>query len=603
MVTRAAHLERDPVCHNALSLAVCHVRIEAERRFKRLMIARERLALLSEASSRVGSTLNVARTAEELIEAAVYRFADHAAVDLFDGVLQGEEPDLGPHIGEITLRRIVRQPGQAFLPGTDRPAETVTYSQGSVPALSLRTGAPMRAEIAEPADAACWPADPSDADMNAPHSALTVPLRARGVTLGVALFTRSWRRDPFDADDLILAQEIAARAAVCVDNARRYTHEHNISLALQRSLLPQIAPKQSAVEAATRYLPTDSQAGVSGDWYDMIPLSGARVALVVGDVVGHGIHASAAMGRLRSAVRTLADIDLPPDELLTHLDDLVTQRRMDHQQEAGRDTGAEFGEVGAACLYMIYDPVSRRCTVARAGHLPPAVVRPGSDVDYLDIPAGPPLGVAGLPFETAELQLPKGSLLVLYTDGLIDTPGHTLDEGLGRLRKALSGPISSLEDTCDRVLDMVVDDRSRDDAVLMIARTQELDSRHVATWVVSEDLSEVARVRDLATSQLADWDLEEVAFTAELIVSELVTNALRYGRAPVRLRLIRQDTLTCEVSDGTNTAPHLRRARIFDEGGRGLFIVAQLAERWGTRQRSQGKTIWAELRLPEPPAK
>jgi anti-sigma regulatory factor (Ser/Thr protein kinase) len=311
------------------------------------------------------------------------------------------------------------------------------------------------------------------------------------------------------------------------------------------------------------------------------------------------------MGRLRSAVRTLADIDLPPDELLTHLDDLAIQRRMirDHAQEAGRDTGADYGEVGAACLYMIYDPVSRRCTAARAGHLPPAVVRPGPDVDFLDIPAGPPLGVGGLPFEAAELQLPKDSLLVLYTDGLIESPGHTLDEGLERLRKALSGPTPSLEDMCDHVLNMVADDRSEDDAALVIARVQELDSRHVATWDVPEDLSEVAHVRDLATSQLADWDLEESAFTTELIVSELVTNAIRYGKGPVRLRLIRQDTLTCEVSDGSNTAPHLRRARMFDEGGRGLLIVAQLAERWGTRQRLDGKTIWAELRLQEPPAK
>ncbi|MFJ7949144.1 SpoIIE family protein phosphatase [Streptomyces sp. NPDC096354] len=582
-----------------VSLAVCHARIAAEKRFKRLMIARERLVLLSEASSRVGSTLDVSRTAEELTEAAVHRFADHAAVDLFDRVLRGEEPALGPHLGEITLRRIARQSDSAVLRGTGRPAETVTYCQGSEPALSLRTGEPMRVEIADTADAACWPADPSDAGMNAPHSGLAVPLRARGVTLGVALFTRSWRRDPFDADDLLLAQEIGARAAVCVDNARRYTHEHNISLALQRSLLPQMAPKQPAVEAATRYLPAVSQAGVGGDWYDVIPLSGARVALVVGDVVGHGVHASATMGRLRSVVRTLADIDLSPDELLTHLDDFVIQSRMvmEHAQEASRDVGADFGEVGATCLYMIYDPVSRCCTAARAGHLPPAVVRPGSDVDYLDIPAGPPLGVGGLPFETAELELPRGSLLVLYTDGLVECPGHTLDDGLERLRKALSGPIASLEDLCDHVMEMVVDDRSRDDAALVIARTQELGSSHVATWDVSEDLSEVARVRDLATSQLADWDLEGAAFATELIVSELVTNAIRYGRDPVRLRLIRQDTLSCEVFDGNDTAPHLRRARMFDEGGRGLFIVAQLAERWGTRQRADGKTIWAELRL------
>jgi serine phosphatase RsbU (regulator of sigma subunit)/anti-sigma regulatory factor (Ser/Thr protein kinase) len=418
------------------------------------------------------------------------------------------------------------------------------------------------------------------------------------VTLGAALFTRSQGRDAFDADDVLLAQEIAARAAVCVDNARRYTCERSTSLALQRSLLPQMIPKLPAVEAATRYVPADSRAGVGGDWYDVIPLSGARVALVVGEVVGHGLHASATMGRLRAAVRTLADIDLPPDELLTHLDDLVIQCRMirDHAQEGSPDAAADFGEVGATCLYMIYDPVSRRCTAARAGHPAPALVRPGSQAEPMDIPAGPPLGMGGLPFETAELHLPEGSLLALYTDGLIESPVHGWDEGLERLQKALSQPMPSTEELCDHVLDTVVDGRSRDDAALLIARTRELDSRHVATWDLSDDLTEVARARNLASLQLAGWDLQESTFTTEIVVSELVTNAIRYGGVPVQLRLIRQDTLICEVSDGSNTAPHLRRARMFDEGGRGLFIVAHLAERWGTRQRSDGKTIWAELR-------
>jgi hypothetical protein len=331
----------------------------------------------------------------------------------------------------------------------------------------------------------------------------------------------------------------------------------------------------------------------------VIPLSGARVALVVGDVVGHGLHASATMGRLRTAVRTLADIDLPPDELLTHLNDLIIRAGtdMDHARGVGRDAGADLSELVATCLYMIYDPVTRHCTAARAGHPPPALVRPGSQAEYIDIPAGPPLGVGGLPFETAELQLPEGSLLALYTDGLIESPNQGLDEGLERLRKALSEPKPSLEDTCDHILATLVDDRSRDDVALVIARTQELESKHVATWTVSENLAEVARARDLASLRLGGWDLEELAFTTGLIVSELVTNAIRHGGGPVQLRLIRQDTLICEVSDGSNTAPHLRRAQAFDEDGRGLFIVAQLAKRWGTKQGSHGKTIWAELAL------
>ncbi|MFF3518249.1 SpoIIE family protein phosphatase [Streptomyces sp. NPDC002573] len=583
-----------------ISLTVCHLRIARERRLGHLMIARERLTLLGEASSRVGSTLNVARTAEELTEVAVHRFADHAAVDLFAPVLQGEEPVPGPHTGPITLHRTAWQSAPTPLADRSWPGQAVTYREGSVPALSLMTGEAMTASITEASD---WPAGPDGADPGAAHSALAVPLRARGVTLGAALFTRSPGREPFDADDVLLAQEIGARAAVCVDNARCYTHERNTSLALQKSLLPRATPKQPAVQAATRYLPADLQAGVGGDWYDVIPLSGARVALVVGDVVGHGIHASATMGRLRAAVRTLADIDLPPDELLTRLDDIVIrlQTERDQPQQGARDAAADLGEVIATCLYMTYDPVSRRCTAARAGHPPPAVIRPGSDADYLDIPTGPPLGVGGLPFETAEVQLPEGSLLALYTDGLIEPPGIGMDEGLERLKKALSEPMPSLEDMCEHVLTTLVDDRPRDDTALLIARTLELDSRHTAAWDLSDGLAEVARARDLASIKLAEWDLQELTFTTELIVSELVTNAIRYSGGPVQLRLIRHDTLICEVSDGHNTAPHLRQARTFDEGGRGLFIVAQLAEHWGSQQRPDGKTIWAELALPPTP--
>ncbi|MEU0036178.1 SpoIIE family protein phosphatase [Streptomyces sp. NPDC006333] len=585
-----------------ISVAVCRLRIAGERRFRRLMVARERLMVLGEASCRVGRTLDATRTAEELTEVVVNGFADHATVDLFESVLEGEEPVLEPGIGDVVLRRSAESGSSAALRGV-RPGEAVVYREGAEATLGLGTGKPVLLEITGTVSSASGPADPGHVGTNAPHSALAIPLRARGVTLGSTLFARSPARERFDADDLLLAQEIVARAAVCVDNARHYTRERNTSLALQRSLLPPMAPKHPALEAATRYLPAGPYSGVGGDWYDIIPLSGARVALVVGDVVGHGVNASATMGRLRAAVRTLADIDLPPDELLTHLDDVVTrtQDRLETSEvrEGSRDPGPDTGETVATCLYMIYDPVSRRCSAARAGHPPPAVIRPGSNVEYLDIPAGPPLGVGGLPFETAELELPVGTRLALYTDGLIDVPGHNLDEGLEHLQKALSQPIPALEDMCDHVLNTVVGDGSRDDVALVIARTRELDGTHTAAWNLTDDLADVARARDLVSSRLAGWDLEEMAFTTELVISELVTNAIRYGSEPVQLRLIREDTLICEVSDGSNTAPHLRRARMFDEGGRGLFIVAQLAEHWGTRQRSDGKTIWAELALPD----
>lgn len=376
----------------------------------------------------------------------------------------------------------------------------------------------------------------------------------------------------------------------------REHREHTTTMTLQRSLLPHTLPQQGALEIASRYLPAGGEAGVGGDWFDVIPLSGARVALVVGDVVGHGIRASATMGRLRTAVRTLADVDLPPDELLTHLDDLIIHLSAD---EADPDAPEESaGGIGTTCLYVVYDPVTRRCTVARAGHPPPAVVSPEGSVYLLDVPAGPPLGLGGLPFETVEVELPEGSLLALYTDGLLQAREHDLDEALDSLFSALTRPASNLDTVCDRVLTALLTHRPEDDVALLVARTRALHADKVVVWDLPSDPSVVADARRYTTDQLTSWDLDEASFVAELVVSELVTNAIRYGEPPIQLRLIHENnTLICEVSDASSTAPHMRRARTFDEGGRGLLLVAQLAQRWGTRHAPTGKTIWAEQSL------
>ena len=333
-----------------------------------------------------------------------------------------------------------------------------------------------------------------------------------------------------------------------------------------------------------------SQAGVGGDWFDVIPLSGTRVALVVGDVVGHGIHASVTTGRLRTAVWTLADVDLPPDELLTHLDDLVG-----HLATAESETG---GEIGATCLYAVYDPVSRHCTIAAAGHPPPVVLLPDETVKVVEVTAGPMLGVGGLPFEATELDLPEGSVLTLYTDGLVEARTLDMDVGTAALCSALAVPAENLEAMCDTVLKSLLPENPADDVALLVARTRALDSEQVAVWDLPSDPSVVATVRQHATEQLTRWGLDEAAFVTELVVSELVTNAIRYGGSPIQLRLIRDRSLICEVSDASSTSPHLRRARTYDEGGRGLLLVAQLTDRWGTRPSGTGKTIWAEQSLP-----
>ena len=565
--------------------------------------ARRRLAVLNEASLRIGSTLDVTRTAEEMAEVAVAgRFADFVTVDLLESVVLGDEPEPLPAGTPVTVRRTAQRSVLEGCPeSVVATGETIVYPVGTLPLRVLFAERGARHRPGDP-ELMEWlrtsPARAQTVTRYMIHSVMMVPLRARGVTLGLVHFLRHRTPDSFSGDDLLLAEDIVARAAVSVDNARRFTRERRTALALQRSLLPERLPELAAMDIAYRYLPTGAGADIGGDWFDVIPLSGARVALVVGDVVGHGIHASATMGRLRTAVRTLADVDLAPDELLTQLDDLVI--RLD-REEGPEVRGAEeaSGQVGATCLYAVYDPVSRRCTMARAGHPPPALVTPDGGVRFVDLPAGPPLGLGGLPFEAAEVQLEENSLLALYTDGLIEAPGHDIEVGIALLRKALSGPSAAPEETCERVLrTLLTGGPADDDVVLLLARTAVLDAGKVRTWQLPPDPAAVARARKMAGEQLAEWGLTEAEFATELIVSELVTNALRYGGAPIELRLIRDSTLICEVSDGSSTAPHLRRARVFDEGGRGLLLVAQLAERWGSRQTATGKTIWAELPLP-----
>jgi PAS domain S-box-containing protein len=561
--------------------------------------ARQRLTLLNEAGTHIGTTLDVTRTAQELADMVVPQLADEATVDLLDTVFSGNEPAPGPLVGTVVLRCAAHQSVFEGVPeAVVKPGDIDSHPGSSPPARSLATGKAVLTCVDDPTFFSSIGYSPARAEMMrkfGTHSVLAVPVRARGVTLGVAVLSRGQRAEPFEQDDVLLAEELTARAALSLDNARRYTRERATALALQRSLLPHRLPGQSAMEVAGRYLPASAHAGVGGDWFDVIPLSGARVALVVGDVVGHDIQASAIMGRLRAAVRTLADIDLPPDEFLTRLDEMV---RTSHEADAASADDADR-DLYATCLYAIYDPVSRRCSLARAGHPLPVLVTPDGVVSFLDLPACPPLGLGGLPFESTEIELPPGSILALYTDGLIESRDRDMDLGFDRLRHVLARREPSLETACDNVLAAVLPDRPDDDVALLIARTHVLSEDRVATWDLPADPAVVASARKQVSRRLADWGLEEAAFTTELVVTELITNAIRYAQTPIQLRLIRDRTLICEVSDGSSTAPHLRLARAFDEGGRGLLLVSQLTQRWGSRQTPLGKTIWAEQALPE----
>ncbi|WP_406385828.1 SpoIIE family protein phosphatase [Streptomyces sp. NBC_01618] len=557
-------------------------------------VARGRLSLLYQAGTEIGTTLDVVRTCEELAEFATARFADFTSVDVLQAVLRGEEPT---RAGPDTEWRRTAVSGVRDDSALQPVGALLRFPPSTPVGAGLRRGeAVLDTDLAAVSG---WqrhdPARARELLAYGIHSMIAVPLRARGAILGVVLFWRAGESEPFEDEDRSLAEELVARAAVSIDNARRYTREHAMAVTLQRSLLPRGVPDQSAIDVAYRYLPAQAGlGGVGGDWFDIIPLPGARVALVVGDVVGHGLHAAATMGRLRTAVHNFSTLDLSPGELLWHLDELVAQIDRD---EAVDSADAEVA--GATCLYAIYDPVSGRCTMARAGHLQPVVVHPDGTSEFADVPGGPPLGLGGLTFESFETQLPENSRLVLYTDGLVEDRHRDIDEGLSLLGRTLAESADRTpEETCDAVLRTLVPDPARDDIALIVARIRRLDAADVVQMDVPSDPSSVSRVRAEVSRKLAEWGLAEEAFTTELILSELVTNAIRYATGPIGVRLLRDRSLICEVSDHSSTSPHLRQAATTDEGGRGLFLVAQFADRWGTRYMDHGKVIWTEQALP-----
>jgi serine phosphatase RsbU (regulator of sigma subunit)/anti-sigma regulatory factor (Ser/Thr protein kinase) len=546
------------------------------------------LALLASVGSQVGTTLDLDTTARELCEVLVPRVADFACVDLLDGLISDSELPVALPDDATMLRRVARTfnaSSQRWNHVLDEGA-LMAMPRSTPPGLALQENQPVlvpliSADVA--VDYAAALGGPALEPAVVGRSMLVLPLSARGTVLGILKLLRLTDRAPFTRSDADTLKEIAARAALSLDNARLHRAESKVATTLQRSMIPTRPPRIPGVQIAHRYMPGDRKAEVGGDWFDAIQLPGSRVALVVGDVMGHGLHSAAAMGRFRTAMQTLAALDLPPAQLLRHLDNLAHKLGDDHL---------------ATCLYAVYDPINRTCELASAGHVPPVLVHPDGRGELLELPSGAPIGVGGVPFQTKKIDVSDGSMLVLCTDGLVEVRGGDIGAGLAALCGNLIDPKQTPDEACDTVLNTLHSDDRQDDIALLVARFDGVPPTEVATWQLGVTELEVGRARRLVRDQLAAWQLTALAETVELLVSELVTNAVRVARSEVQLQLIRVDKLLVEVSDDNHNLPSLEPADSFSEHGRGLNLVSKLAEKWGTARKAVGKVVYFEMPLP-----
>ncbi|MFE7238253.1 SpoIIE family protein phosphatase [Streptomyces sp. NPDC057582] len=565
----------------------------------------DRLRFVGAATRRIARGIDLDEIVLGLCRASVPTFSDAILVYLRDPLPVGDERPVTPFV--LRLRRSDRlrlsdddsdaspsaESERLRLPALDPHADLMPAAElcevraGGALAEVLRGVRPVfgdsaTARVALPELLGAGRTVPSG------HRAILAPLRGRRRVIGAAVFLRGTERPPFEANDLLVAAQLATHTALGIDKAVLYGREAYIADELQRTMLPDSLPQPTGVRLASRYLPAAETARVGGDWYDAIPLPGSRVALVVGDVMGHSMTSAAIMGQLRTTAQTLAGLDLPPQEVLHHLDEQA--------QRLGSDRMA-------TCLYAVYDPVAHRITIANAGHPPPVLLHLGGRAEVLRVPPGAPIGVGGVDFEAVELDAPSGATLLLYTDGLVESRLRDVWTGIEQLRERLAatarltGPDHSppLEALCDDVLDMLGPGDRDDDIALLAARFDGIAPSDVAYWFLEPEDSAPGRARRLARRALSRWGLDELSDSVELLVSEVVTNAVRYAERPVTLRLLRTDILRCEVGDDAPQLPRQRRARDMDEGGRGLFLVNRLARRWGATRLSTGKVVWFEM--------
>ncbi|MGW0554022.1 ATP-binding SpoIIE family protein phosphatase [Streptomyces sp. NPDC002926] len=552
---------------------------------------RERLEFLNEVSGRIGSSLDLARTIQEVSAAVVPRFTDVAGTYLREQVIAGEGFPDGPPDATTMWHRVavehVDEPGRwddvvpvgESMPFPEHTPFFQCMTTGDpvlVPRISEQMGNAIASQFEK--------RDIRPLINN--RSMLVVPLKARNVVLGFMILLRHAERPLFNDMDRVTGAELAARAGLVLDNARMYTYQESVAETLQDSMLPQVTPRMAGCDTATRYLPGTLLGRVGGDWFDSVKLPGSRTALVVGDVMGHGLNSAAMMGQLRTAVQTMAALDLPPEQLLRNLDDLA-QRLGEHYL--------------ATCLYAVYDPIRNELRMANAGHVPPVIVRAADGrSELLELPTGAPIGVGGVPFESVRVPVAPGDRLVMCTDGLVEVRGEDIGVGLATLCESAAHPAASMDDACDTIIrSLNVRGGRKDDVALLMARLNGIEAESVAVWELSLEPREAARARRLVRGQLRSWGLGDVTETVELLVSEVVTNAVRHARGRrAELRLVRAGSLLCEVADEDHTLPTLLDAGPDAELGRGLRVVSGLAREWGTSRTADGKTVWFEMALP-----
>ncbi|RKE21724.1 SpoIIE family protein phosphatase [Streptomyces sp. TLI_171] len=536
----------------AAEAALAAQRARHEREFSyRAELESPGAVLTREFGFRVGTTPDPETTAAELCEVFVPGWADGAAVDVRAGFVDDDRPPDGWGPATVVLQRL------GVTGGFGGPAAggPVALPRTLVERV-LREGVPV---LAPPVEG------------GAP--VLALPLAVRGEVFGVLQLACGSARSAYGRSEIELLAGLAERGALLLDSARMHREEPRLARALQRSMIPIGLPRTRGVRLAHRFRPGEHRAGSGGDWFDAVPLRGNRVALVVGDVMGHGLPAAQAMSRLRAGVHAFALLDVPPGQLLRHLDNLV------HRLGP---------ELLATCLYAVYDPVARTCELASAGHLPPVLLHRGGGSEQVDLPTNAPIGVGGVPFSTRTIEVPDGSTLVLCTENRVELAAQCA---------RLTGSGWTPEQICAFVFEAPGTGDRRDDLAVLVARFDGLPRAREASHTFAPRAGEVPRVRHLVRSQLCSWGLEFVADTAELLIGELITDAVEVAHAPVEVRLVWTGRLLVEIVDDHRELPVLEHVEpLGEEGsGRGLVLVSRLADRWGAEHRPGRRVVWFEL--------